>query len=766
MVANSQSQLPGPLTGIRVLDLAVGTPGELSAMVFGDLGADVIRVDWSGAADHGPGSVMWNRNKRIVAQDLSSPEVGDLIGGADVVVTSSAGATQIVEAAAAENTRLVHLRVERFRASEAVNSQVADAMMTAATGIARRQASSDGGPVESVVPYLSYEQGLWAATCAVAALVERERTGIGQRVSVDGMHAALIASAVTIVVDPDAAPLSTAYGPSGPNPTYSNYRCSDGEWIFVGALLPKFKERLFELLDTSDIWQDPRIAGDDTKLYAVENRDWVRARLSAVFSARSREEWLAELTRIDIPASVLAPPGQFLDHPQVEALGQRRSFDDPVLGRVEVPWFPVGFSKTPAVSPSAGRPVPSARWLERSAGDGVGAVGYLPATQTRSEGPLGGLHVLDLGAVLAGPLAGTLLAELGADVTKVEPLEGAAQRELNWQVNRGQQSLSVNLRDPDGHAVFASVVETADAVLDNFRPGVLARLDIAHDALAKVKPDIVTASITAYGDTGPYAGLPGFDPILQAASGMMTTQGGHGDPVFSTLAVNDVTSACATALGVCAALYHRARTGEGQRLEVTMVAVAAFMQADELVRYPGRPAYPLGGRNYKGSSPLDRYYETRDGWIRAYWDSPDTLAASGLAATEPDGAAQLAEQIALALRKLDTSQAIALISDGGGHATRATMFRDLVRDPEILARSYYQEISRPADGKKFYMPGRHAVFGRTQNSRAMSPPGLGENSREILGRAGISAARIDHLVASRVVADGGPMTMFDAFTYR
>jgi crotonobetainyl-CoA:carnitine CoA-transferase CaiB-like acyl-CoA transferase len=374
--------------------------------------------------------------------------------------------------------------------------------------------------------------------------------------------------------------------------------------------------------------------------------------------------------------------------------------------------------------------------------------------------------VLDLGAVLAGPLAGTLLAELGADVTKVEPPEGAAQRELNWQCNRGQRSLSVNLRDPAGRAVFESVVGTADAVIDNVRPGVLARLDIGYDALAKTKPDIVTASITAYGDTGPYAGLPGFDPILQAASGMMATQGGDGDPVFSTIAVNDVTAACATALGVCAALYHRARAGEGQRLDVTMVAVAAFMQADDLVRYPGRAARPLGGPDHKGSSPLDRFYETRDCWVRAYWDSPDELAGLGVTGPESDGEPELAGRIARALRQVDTSQAIAMILDAGGYAVRATTFRDLIRDPEILARSYYQEISRPADGKKFYMPGRHAVFGRTRNNRALSAPGLGEHSREILRRAGISEAEIERLIASRVVTAGSPMTTFDAFTYR
>ena len=149
--------------------------------------------------------------------------------------------------------------------------------------------------------------------------------------------------------------------------------------------------------------------------------------------------------------------------------------------------------------------------------------------------------MLDLGTILAGPFAGSLLAELGADVIKVEPPAGDPFRTVGFIYNRGMRSIAIDLQAQAGQAVFRDLVRSADVVIDNYRPGVLARLGIDYDALRAVNPQIISLSITGFGEGGPLAAQPGFDPILQGMSGMMTAQGGDSEPVFLTVAVNDVT---------------------------------------------------------------------------------------------------------------------------------------------------------------------------------------------------------------------------------
>lgn len=752
------------LDDVRVLDLSDGIAGQVAAMLFGDFGADVIRVvapTGSNRVATDPGEPMWDRNKRIVRAERDAGAVMALLAEADVVITSRSAAAGTAERAQASNGSLVHLSLPGFRVGEDVPSRSADGLMTAATGIARRQSSYDGGPVEPVFPYVTYEQALWGTTCGVAALIERERTGLGQRVVVDGMHAALITAAATMVVDPVVAPPGTAVGPHGPNPAYSTYRCADGKWLLLGALLPKFQIAAFELLGTADILTDPRIAGDHAKLYAVDNRDWVRERIAAAFASRPCDEWLTMLDEADCPASVVADAGQFLDHPQMVALGQHKVVDDPEFGQVDMPWTPVDLIGTPAVEPVSRSFANAVDWLPRHRGPARGPVGRTSA-DTSAGGPLTGFRVLDLGAVLAGPFAGSLLAELGAEVVKVEPSAADSFRHIGWHYNRGQRSFPVDLRSSEGSRVFRTVVGESDVVLDNFRPGVLERLGIDHSALSQVRPDIVTGSITGFGNIGPYAGKPGFDPILQAVSGMMAAQGGAGDPVFSSIAVNDVTAACAMAFGSCLALYHRARSGEGQRFDVSLTTVAAYMQCGELTRYATRPTVRLGAPDYRGPSALDRYYNTADGAVRVYLRSADV---GGILESVPANPVQLHARMAARLRELDTAEAVKLVVDAGGDAVAAITYLDLSRDPEVLSGKYLQSITR-ADGKEFFVPGRYAYFDRGRVGGPLRAPGLGEHSRELLRDVGLAEDAIDQLIQSGVVAEGGPLTDFAVALYR
>ena len=216
--------------------------------------------------------------------------------------------------------------------------------------------------------------------------------------------------------------------------------------------------------------------------------------------------------------------------------------------------------------------------------------------------------MLDLGTIIAGPYVGSLLADLGADVIKIErpPLgdefrvaHGGRGGSSFDAYNRDQRSAMLDLSPGDDRLVFDRLVGSADVVVDNYRAGVASRLGITYDQLAAVNPEVVTVSISAFGDTGPLGRRPGFDPVIQAMSGIMRAQGGPvqaDSPAFLTVPINDVLAAGLAALGACAALLARTRLGRGTACRGH--AVRRLLPAPVRVPDPGRRKQPRlsGGR--------------------------------------------------------------------------------------------------------------------------------------------------------------------------
>ncbi len=211
--------------------------------------------------------------------------------------------------------------------------------------------------------------------------------------------------------------------------------------------------------------------------------------------------------------------------------------------------------------------------------------------------------MLDLGTVIAGAHAGGVLANLGADVIKIEPVEGDPFRSDNggfMAFNRGKRGLGLDLKQPAARELFYDLARQADVVIDNYRYGVRTRLGIDYATLKAINPRIVSCSINAYGDKGPRATLPGFDPLLQAEGGMMQAQGGEEEPILHTIPVNDVATSAVVSCAVIAALNARERTGQGQEIVTSLMAQSLTFQLAEVVAYEGRPANDLGGRDCLG----------------------------------------------------------------------------------------------------------------------------------------------------------------------
>jgi crotonobetainyl-CoA:carnitine CoA-transferase CaiB-like acyl-CoA transferase len=529
------------------------------------------------------------------------------------------------------------------------------------------------------------------------------------------------------------------------------------------------------------------------------------------------------MTGLGIPCGALADRQDWLDHDQVRGIGMRAEVDDPERGPVVMPGVPVNLTGSPgrvrgpapalgqhdgeigARADGPGAVGASGAGAAGGAG-GVGAAGGPAGPPPLSNGPLVGYRILDMGTFVAGPYAGSLLSELGADVIKVEPLGGDPFRVSGFVFNRGMRSLAINLAVPDGADAFRRLAAASDVVVESMRPGVTVKLGIDHDALAQVHPGVITVSLSAYGEGGPLSGRGGVDMVLQAMSGMMSAQGGDSEPVANTIAIIDVTTGAMLALSTCLALLHRHRTGEGQRAWCSLAGTATYLQSGEIVRFAGRTPSPAGGRDFLGADPLDRYYPTSDGWIRIQAPGPasgpaaspapglaassapglaassapgpapgsasgsaavtaEALAAAGLDVDAAEFAADPAAALAAALAGLSSQEAAQRLTAAQVPAVPARRISSVVRDPQLLM-SEFSHIREAADGSTFVTPGRYAEFSRTPRSGVLLSPGVGEHARQALAGAGLSPEEIEELVSSGVVQAGEPMPQSLPTAYR
>ena len=774
------------LEGMQVVDLSHGTAGPTVGMFLADFGAEVIKVEppEGDPARVQAGFAAWNRGKKGVIADPADPAhrrwLAELIAGADVCLVSDAGTLagygldrwRLLR----DHPRLVLVETPAYAGDAPwYGGGESHGLLSAALGVAWRQSSHDGGPVESVARFLLQVHGVWAAVCAVAALVERERSGFGQLVSVSGAHAVMEANTASLSVDPSLPDPPTGIGPGGRHPTYTRFVAKDGKWLASGALGAKFETALLGALGLSWMLREERMGGRVQNLVRPDNILWAKELTSAAFLTRNRDEWLEIMTGLGIPCEALGDRDDWLDHDQVRATGMRAEVDDPERGRVVMPGVPVNLTAAPgrvrgpapALGEHEGTVAPRA---PKAAPDG------LPPLR---EGPLSGFRVLDMGTFVASPYAGALLAELGADVIKVEPPGGDPFRVTGFVYNRGMRSLAVDLQHPAGVDAFRRLALASDVVIDALRPGVAAKLGIDYDTLASGHPELIGVTLSGYGEGGPLAGRPGVDMVIQGMSGMMSAQGGNAEPVANTIAIIDVTTAAMLALSATLALLHRERgrengrdggRGQGQRAWVSLVGTATYLQTGELVRYAGRPPAARGGRDYIGVDPFDRYYQVSDGWVRLQASHPGeitdgSLAAAGLPVDPAVFGADPGAALEAVLGGLTAEAAAERLNCAHVAAVPARRVSATVRDPRLI-RSESVHVRPGADGACYVTTGRLASFSRTPRFGPLRSPGAGEHSQDALRAAGLADAEIESLIEVGAVVVGDPMRQELPTAYR
>ncbi|MEW5687594.1 MAG: CoA transferase [Pseudomonadota bacterium] len=737
--------------GVRIVDFTQGVAGPMAAMLLGDLGAEVVKIEPPGGdrlRDH-PGYLAWNRNKRIMSLDLDNDggaaAAKALIAGADVALFDHApgwlekrgldGAARV-----AAHPRLIHAWMPPYGVTgEWSDLPAHHSLLAGLSGVAFRQGSWSDAPIHLVIPIAWYAQAVLGAGAIGAALFERHRSGRGQALAVSGLHGSAQAAPPASIVDEPPLPRGT---PPGANPRYRLYQGSDGEWFFLGTLFSGFYRKAFEVLGLEDAFE------------ALET-DMLAARdlLEGMFLTRTRDEWLEALRANDVPCAPVGSREAWFTGEAVGEAGLRVTLADEARGRVTMPGPSVKFSATPARVRAAPMRAPEAAvWPPRAVAE---------PGRAASDAPLTGVRVLNLGTVIAGAYAGTILAQWGADVVKIEPREADMFRSDGSQFlayNRGVRALGLDLKRPEGRALFLELARTADVVIDNYRLGVRERLGIEYAALKAVNPRIISCSITGYGESGPRTAMPGFDPLLQAEGGMMAAQGGDGDPILHTIAVNDVATAATVAGAVVAALHARERTGEGQDVTTSLMAQSLLYQIGELVHYDGRPPNDLGGADCLGVSALHRYYACADGWIGLVACSEDEAAriaatlgialGDGPLAEARDGA--LAGRIEAALAPRHRGEVLAALRGAGVAAAPAITGEEALDDGFLAANGFVERWRHPRLGGMITARG-FADFSRTPGGFARPTPELAEHSAEILAGYGVEPGRIQALMAAGAV---------------
>ena len=378
--------------------------------------------------------------------------------------------------------------------------------------------------------------------------------------------------------------------------------------------------------------------------------------------------------------------------------------------------------------------------------------------------PLDGIRVVDLTSYIAGSYAAMQLADMGADVVKVESPEGDAFRELpgffGW--NRGKRSISVDLKTPEGREVVERLAARGDVVMENMRPGVAERLGVGWTRLAALNPRLVYCSVTAFGSTGPGAERPGFDPIFQALGGLMTLQGFGGPPQYLRTAPTDYYTAALATQAILAALFTRERTGRGQRVETSLLRGVLALQSGVAVDYPGKPSLVR-------DNPTYRLYQAGDGqWFflavgnQSFWVKLTKALGLERVADDPrfgswllrvQNNADLLPILEARFREKPRTEWLELLAAHDIPAAPVQPLLDFFEDPAVRHHDLVHEYEHPEVGR-LRLVGQPIAFTETPTRDPGPPPTLGQHTDEILCELGYTDAEIAALRARRVL--GGP----------
>jgi len=394
-------------------------------------------------------------------------------------------------------------------------------------------------------------------------------------------------------------------------------------------------------------------------------------------------------------------------------------------------------------------------------------------------GPLSGIKVVELAQIMAGPTCGMLLADMGADVIKVEKLPGGddtrsyTEPSINGEsaafmiLNRNKRGIAVNLKTPGGLEVVKKLLAHADVVTENYRKGTLEKLGLGYDVLQALNPRLIYCAVSGYGRTGPYADKGGFDLIAQGFAGIMSITGEPGGhPAKSGTSIADINAGILAALGIVSALVARSTTGKGQMVETSLMEAAIQQTYWQAAIYfaSGKNPQPTGSAHIL-TAPYQAF-PTQDGWInvggahQSNWERIVKVIGRPELAQDPrfltngdrmKNLAALTPLIAQPLKARPSAEWIREFEAAGVPVGPVNKIGDMLADKQVRARDMVVEVDHARAGRVKAL-GHPIKFSDTRGEVKRAAPLLGQHTREVLGELGYSAARIDELVGEGAVS--------------
>jgi crotonobetainyl-CoA:carnitine CoA-transferase CaiB-like acyl-CoA transferase len=727
------------LDGVLVLDLGSGMAPALVTKFLAEAGARVIRLEAENDPFYGvyPAYRIWHGMKEVEKiPALSAPRVAALLARADICVLGGEDFPEFswrldAAAVAARHPDVTILNITGYPDSLPFRDRpAAEILIQARSGFCFEHYSEK--PYVAAFAAANYGAALVGLSALLGAYFGRLGGGGGRLASVSLFEGVLSWCTAYWVEGEKPDGRLRFVMPRDPHPLI--FRCRDGKYIHFVLGSAGSKGRLYRILKIDD----PTVAIDDSGFpnpaappkYFFGDVDTLAAHVANFDS----DELVAAIVAAEVAVEHVLQPGECWGEPQVAHNALLRD--------------------APTGETYAGPPF-AVQWTSHAA--------PVPAAPADGAAPLAGVRVLDFGALVAGPYSSLPLVDLGADVIKVEALTGDAARGVPrcfFGCNRGKRSIAVDMKTPEGAEIVRRLFGSADAVINNYRPGVSARLGMDPDSLQAQKPGIIVLETTGYGSTGPSGQRPGYDMVLQAFCGFEDLAGGEGNaPVWNRTSMIDYAAGLCGAAAVLLALIHRQRTGGGASLRTSLLH-AGFFMLSELFRDAGGAFTGTRRLNHHqtGFHPAEAVYQTTDGWIAVFAPS-DAMAGALLRALELDGfppraawAAAQADKLGQAMRG-KTTEAL-----GAAFESHAVWAEPVLKDGSIwlhddgLASSGTVVSWRDRKYGDVKMLGAMFHLSHAPRQENHAVPALGADTAAILEELGYAAAQIQDYFNRKIVA--------------
>jgi crotonobetainyl-CoA:carnitine CoA-transferase CaiB-like acyl-CoA transferase len=773
--------MPGPLEGLTIVDCSGAAAGPRATGILADYGADVLWIEPRGGdpwrRERPAANSVFNRGKRSlvldVAEDSDRQFLLGLIDGADVFVESwrpgeAEGLGLGWDDLHARSPRLVYCSISGFGTS-GPHRDLPDyeALVHALVGTMGEQAGHREGPIFQGLPFASIGAAYLALIGVLGALLRREQDGHGRKVETslwDGALAYL--SMLWGESDESVANPTPALRPGGTSTMRlitRSFQCADDEFIGIHTGAVGAFGRLMKVLGLDDRVPPSETGMDIGVPLNAEQQELLFTELPRLFRMQPRDYWVKALLEADICGIEHLRPGEVFDTEQARHNGMVVTLDDPVLGPVEQVG-PAAMIPAQPASVVRGAPRPGEHRGDFAApAQRAAPANTVDASPNRS--PLfDGLKVLDLGAYYAGPYSSRLLADLGADVIKLEPTHGDQLRGLErpfYSAQAGKRSLAVNMKDPDVRPAVEALVRWADVVHHNMRPGAAERLGLDYEHVQALNPQAVYLYAPGWGSSGPHRLRQSFAPMMSGYAGVTFEVAGAFNEPLPPTGNEDPGNGLLGAVAVLMGLLLRHRTGSGTYIEnpqlnATMAHMAhAVRTADGTVVGAGF----LDTLQF-GNSAVERLYQTRDGWVCLACFRDDEFARLAETLEVPDlrearfataegrrsADDELAALLTDAFARHGTEEAVmGLRAAGVPVAVPATHhMHAIMNDPDQRRTGRVAEVRHPSKGHVREL----AVLVRVSDAEVPAhrlAPELGQHSDEILTSVGFAPGTIRRL---------------------